>query len=78
MTREEFKMHFELFLLEHDAYEEFMQYCNEVNYEDCIKHLNVRVIDRSFYWTNTPSGHAYWSDLHAKFKIIANKLLNQQ
>lgn len=78
MTPEEFKMHFELFLMDHGAYEEFMECCNKVDYEYHLKKLSVRVLDMSLYWFDTPSGHAYWSDLHVKFKRIATKLLNQQ
>lgn len=74
MTFEKVKMYFDIFLIEHSAYEAFYENVDD-DWEDCVTRSGfIAMVNNGFIWDYTPQGPDYWSDLEDKWFEVWEKL----
>ena len=74
MKVEELKMHFEMFLIEHDAYTQFYDNVEEGELEKYLEHFPLSLISGMFTWDETPEGYVYWRKLSDAWRGLWGKL----
>lgn len=74
MTFEEVRMHFDILLIEHDAYEAFYKNVDE-DWEDCVSTWGFSfMLMQAFEWTESPEGSDYWRKLSELWESVWEKL----
>lgn len=55
---------FIIFLIDNEAYDNFFSQAGTITFHTSPE----GIIDIALYWAGTKEGHAYWSDLHDKWR----------
>lgn len=64
---------FRQFLIDNDAYDEYVDYCYIKVKNNFDRYFGRGIIDKSFLWDSTPSGHQFWENIQSEWHYVYDK-----